>query len=168
MHEHAVHPVPEEWANRALIGAEKYRSRKWRMPINEDPCCRRLRAQTTAGDRRARPGGAEGRRSVGRDHGTGIRHTDAYTLDGLDSESIFPSVLGHEGAGIVYWNSTCIADAAAHLRAIGEPAPDELLAHISPVGWGHIAFSGDFLWDRAAAFGSGRRPLNLARQQLAA
>ncbi|MEM1051763.1 MAG: S-(hydroxymethyl)glutathione dehydrogenase/class III alcohol dehydrogenase [Pseudomonadota bacterium] len=32
---------------------------------------------------------------------TGICHTDAYTLDGLDSEGIFPSVLGHEGCGIV-------------------------------------------------------------------
>ena len=32
---------------------------------------------------------------------TGVCHTDAYTLDGLDSEGIFPSVLGHEGAGIV-------------------------------------------------------------------
>ena len=30
---------------------------------------------------------------------TGICHTDAYTLDGLDSEGIFPSILGHEGAG---------------------------------------------------------------------
>ena len=32
---------------------------------------------------------------------TGICHTDAYTLDGLDSEGLFPSVLGHEGAGVV-------------------------------------------------------------------
>ena len=32
---------------------------------------------------------------------TGICHTDAYTPDGLDSEGLFPSVLGHEGAGIV-------------------------------------------------------------------
>ncbi|MBU2606543.1 MAG: S-(hydroxymethyl)glutathione dehydrogenase/class III alcohol dehydrogenase [Alphaproteobacteria bacterium] len=32
---------------------------------------------------------------------TGICHTDAYTLDGLDSEGLFPSVLGHEGAGNV-------------------------------------------------------------------
>ena len=32
---------------------------------------------------------------------TGICHTDAYTLDGLDSEGLFPSILGHEGAGIV-------------------------------------------------------------------
>lgn len=71
-------------------------------------------------------------------------------------------------AAIVYWNSTYIADAVAHLRAIGEPAPDELLAHTSPVGWGHIAFSGDFLWDRAAAMPTGRRPLNLGRMSMAA
>jgi S-(hydroxymethyl)glutathione dehydrogenase / alcohol dehydrogenase len=32
---------------------------------------------------------------------TGICHTDAYTLSGADSEGIFPSILGHEGAGIV-------------------------------------------------------------------
>ncbi len=32
---------------------------------------------------------------------TGICHTDAYTLGGFDSEGLFPSVLGHEGAGVV-------------------------------------------------------------------
>jgi len=32
---------------------------------------------------------------------TGICHTDAYTLSGLDSEGLFPSILGHEGAGVV-------------------------------------------------------------------
>ncbi len=32
---------------------------------------------------------------------TGVCHTDEYTLSGKDSEGIFPSVLGHEGAGIV-------------------------------------------------------------------
>ncbi|KAI5702562.1 hypothetical protein M8J76_001070 [Diaphorina citri] len=32
---------------------------------------------------------------------TAICHTDAYTLDGLDSEGKFPCVLGHEGSGIV-------------------------------------------------------------------
>src|SRR5579871_5230230 len=32
---------------------------------------------------------------------TGICHTDAYTLSGADAEGLFPSVLGHEGAGIV-------------------------------------------------------------------
>ncbi len=32
---------------------------------------------------------------------TGICHTDAYTLSGADPEGAFPSILGHEGAGIV-------------------------------------------------------------------
>lgn len=32
---------------------------------------------------------------------TGVCHTDAYTLSGKDPEGIFPSILGHEGAGIV-------------------------------------------------------------------
>src|SRR5665213_1089185 len=32
---------------------------------------------------------------------TGICHTDAYTLSGQDSEGLFPSILGHEGAGVV-------------------------------------------------------------------
>lgn len=32
---------------------------------------------------------------------TGVCHTDAYTLDGLDPEGLFPCILGHEGGGIV-------------------------------------------------------------------
>ena len=32
---------------------------------------------------------------------TGVCHTDAYTLSGGDHEGLFPSILGHEGAGIV-------------------------------------------------------------------
>ncbi len=32
---------------------------------------------------------------------TGVCHTDAYTLSGQDPEGIFPTILGHEGAGIV-------------------------------------------------------------------
>ncbi len=32
---------------------------------------------------------------------TGICHTDYYTLSGADPEGLFPTVLGHEGAGIV-------------------------------------------------------------------
>lgn len=32
---------------------------------------------------------------------TGVCHTDAFTLSGDDPESVFPVILGHEGAGIV-------------------------------------------------------------------
>lgn len=64
-------------------------------------------------------------------------------------------------AAIVYWNSTYIADAVRHLRASGLVADPELLTHCSPVGWEHIAFSGDFLWDRAAER-TRRKPLIVA------
>ncbi len=32
---------------------------------------------------------------------TGICHTDSFTLTGADPEGIFPTILGHEGAGVV-------------------------------------------------------------------
>jgi S-(hydroxymethyl)glutathione dehydrogenase/alcohol dehydrogenase len=32
---------------------------------------------------------------------TGVCHTDYFTMSGADPEGIFPSVLGHEGAGVV-------------------------------------------------------------------
>jgi hypothetical protein len=51
-------------------------------------------------------------------------------------------------AAIVYWNSTYMAEAVTHLRASGASISDDLLVHTSPVGWEHIALSGDFLWDR--------------------
>jgi TnpA family transposase len=70
-------------------------------------------------------------------------------------------------AAIVYWNSTYMADAIAHLQSVGTVVPDELMAHTSPVGWEHIAFSGDFLWDRAAQATS-RKALNILAQSRAA
>ena len=33
--------------------------------------------------------------------GTGICHTDQFTLSGADPEGLFPAILGHEGAGVV-------------------------------------------------------------------
>lgn len=32
---------------------------------------------------------------------TGVCHTDSFTLSGADPEGLFPSILGHEGAGVV-------------------------------------------------------------------
>jgi len=34
-------------------------------------------------------------------YATGVCHTDAYTLSGADSESNFPVIFGHEGAGVI-------------------------------------------------------------------
>lgn len=43
---------------------------------------------------------------------TGVCHTDAYTLSGQDSEGLFPSILGHEGAGVV-------VDVGKGVRSVG-------------------------------------------------
>ena len=32
------------------------------------------------------------------------------------------------------------------LRTEGQDVPDELLAHVSPLGWEHIGLTGDYLW----------------------
>ncbi len=46
--------------------------------------------------------GAEGGRGArSRSRRRGICHTDKYTLSGADPEGLFPSILGHEGAGVV-------------------------------------------------------------------
>ncbi len=44
---------------------------------------------------------------------TGLCHTDAYTLSGADPEGLFPSILGHEGAGVV----VDVGDGVTSLRA---------------------------------------------------
>jgi len=87
---------------------------------------------------------------------------------GQEAQQFRASGLNLVIAAIVYWNSTYIADAVAHLRGQGGAVPDALLAHTLPLTWEHIGFSGDFLWDRAAAIAGRRRPLNLGRAKLAA
>jgi hypothetical protein len=71
-------------------------------------------------------------------------------------------------AAIVHWNARYLEDALVHLRAAGELVPDELLPHTSPLSWEHISLSGDFLWERAAAFATERRSLNLAMRRAVA
>ena len=67
---------------------------------------------------------------------------------GAEAQQFRASGLNLVIAAIVFWNSTYIADAVAHLHEIGEPAPDTWLPHTSPLSWEHISLSGDFLWDR--------------------
>jgi hypothetical protein len=54
---------------------------------------------------------------------------------------------------------TYIADAIGHLRATEQSVPDAWLADTSPLSWENISFSGDFLWERAAATADKRRPV---------
>jgi hypothetical protein len=53
-------------------------------------------------------------------------------------------------------------------RPTEQSVPDAWLAHTSPLSCEHISFSGDFLWERAAATADKRRPLNLGQTRVAA
>lgn len=72
-------------------------------------------------------------------------------------------------AAIALWNTTYLDRAIQLLRREGEFVPDELLAHLAPVGWQHINLTGDYLWGTDASIGpDGFRPLRHVPQQLPA
>jgi Tn3 transposase DDE domain len=45
---------------------------------------------------------------------------------------------------VIRWNTVYLGRAVAELRAQAGAVPDELLAHIAPLGWEHITFNGDY------------------------
>ncbi len=53
-------------------------------------------------------------------------------------------------AAIILWNTVYLGRAVDELRWRGEIVPDELLAHVAPLGWEHIAFNGDYVWPHDA------------------
>ena len=62
---------------------------------------------------------------------------------------------------IILWNTRYLERAIAPLRQ-AEDVPDQLLAHLSPLGWEHVNLTGDYIWsaERPAAENSdGFRPL---------
>jgi TnpA family transposase len=50
-------------------------------------------------------------------------------------------------AAIIVWNTRYLERAVAQLRAEGHMIPDEQLAHLSTLGWEHIALTGDYSWE---------------------
>jgi hypothetical protein len=52
--------------------------------------------------------------------------------------------------------------AVEHLRARGVTIPDNLLVHVAPLGWEHIALTGDYIWSDSNS-GTGFRPLRDVR-----
>lgn len=81
----------------------------------------------------------------------------------FENQALKASGLTLVTAAIVYWNTLYMGRVVEHLRARGESAPDELLAHVAPLGWRHIGLTGDYLWQNAAADldGDAYRMLNL-------
>jgi Tn3 transposase DDE domain len=53
-------------------------------------------------------------------------------------------------AAIILWNTVYLGRSVNELRSRGEVIPDDLLAHVAPLGWEHIAFNGDYVWPQDA------------------
>ena len=69
----------------------------------------------------------------------------------------------HRGSGlnllvtaIILWNTRYLERAVAALRQT-EDVPDQLLAHLSPLGWEHVNLTGDYIW-------SAERPVTESRE----
>jgi hypothetical protein len=52
-------------------------------------------------------------------------------------------------AAIVHWNTVYLDRSVRQLRARGATIPDDLLAHVAPLGWEHIGLTGDYVWTEA-------------------
>uniref|UniRef100_UPI00402A7CE3 Tn3 family transposase n=1 Tax=Bacillus sp. DX2.2 TaxID=3073452 RepID=UPI00402A7CE3 len=50
-------------------------------------------------------------------------------------------------SAIVTWNAVYISRAIETLRTNGTHIPEEYIQHISPLGWEHIALTGDYVWN---------------------
>ena len=63
-------------------------------------------------------------------------------------------------AAIILWNTVYLDRAIKALRAHGIAVDPALLRHLSPIGWGHIALTGDYTWQSPRGLVRGRyRPL---------
>jgi hypothetical protein len=49
-------------------------------------------------------------------------------------------------AAIVLWNTEYLERAVNALAAHGHAVDEDLLQHLSPLGWDHIALTGDYTW----------------------
>jgi TnpA family transposase len=80
----------------------------------------------------------------------------------FENQSFRASGLSLITAAIVHWNTVYLDRAVQHLRARGVIIPDDLLAHVAPLGWEHIALTGDYIWNGGNP-GTDFRPLREVR-----
>jgi hypothetical protein len=65
-------------------------------------------------------------------------------------------------AAITLWNTVYLDRAIQSLRDSGQPIDEELLPHISPLGWEHINLTGDYIWQQNKLLEQGKfRPLQV-------
>jgi len=63
-------------------------------------------------------------------------------------------------AAIVLWNTVYLDRATQSLKTHGQPVDNDLLQHLSPLGWEHIILTGDYIWRQSRKIEHGKfRPL---------
>jgi hypothetical protein len=77
----------------------------------------------------------------------------------FENQSFRASGLSLVTAAIVHCNTIYLDLAVGRLRADGVAVPDEMLAHVAPLGWEHISLTGDYDWASASPPPGGFRPL---------
>jgi TnpA family transposase len=80
----------------------------------------------------------------------------------FENQSFRASGLSLITAAIVHWNTVYLDRAVQQLRAVGVAVSDDLVAHVAPLGWEHIALTGDYVWSTARPE-PGFRPLRDVR-----
>ncbi|NHB94877.1 Tn3 family transposase, partial [Photorhabdus cinerea] len=79
---------------------------------------------------------------------------------GLENQSYRASGLTLLTAAITLWNTVYIERAIESLKRKGVQINEQLLSHLSPLGWEHINLSGDYIWRNNLKLGAGKyRPL---------
>ena len=62
-------------------------------------------------------------------------------------------------AAIVLWNTVYLQKAIRTKTEAGNPVPEDLIPHLSPLGWEHITFTGSYDWREHASDINVLRPL---------
>jgi Tn3 transposase DDE domain len=71
-------------------------------------------------------------------------------------------------AAIVLWNTVYLEKAIQKLKRVRGNLSEELLTHLSPLGWEHINLTGDYVWRPDGGVRNSRlRPLHLKPQRFA-
>lgn len=65
-------------------------------------------------------------------------------------------------SAIVLWNTVYLERAVQALRDSGNNVSDNLLPHLSSLGWEHINLTGDYIWRQSKLVELGKfRPLRM-------
>ncbi|RAP73094.1 Tn3 family transposase [Candidatus Erwinia dacicola] len=75
---------------------------------------------------------------------------------GLENQSYRASGLTLLTAAISLWNTVYIERAIDSLKRKGIPLNEQLISHLSPLGWEHINLSGDYVWRTNLKLGQGK------------